>query len=127
MQKHGFKHLRSDPCAYIRREHSGFAIITVWVDDLLLFVMLDLLMEKIKTDIHTKWETTDLGEPFKIIGIEITQKHNSIFISQKAYIKSILKHKRMECTNPVAMPLDLNTPLQPNPDGNKGDWSNSYA
>jgi len=25
-----------------------------------------------KNDICTKWETTDLGEPSKIIGIEIT-------------------------------------------------------
>jgi len=34
--------------------------------------MSDLLMEKMKNDICTKWETTDLGEPSKIIGIEIT-------------------------------------------------------
>jgi len=33
----------------------------------------------------------------------------------------------MECTNPVAMPLDPNAPLQPNPDSNEGDRSNSYA
>jgi len=47
-------------------------IITVWVDDLLLFATSDSLMEKMKKDIHTEWETTDLGEPSKIIGIEIT-------------------------------------------------------
>ena len=99
----------------------------MWVDDLLLFTTSNSLMEKMKTDICTEWETTDLGEPSKIIGIEIMRSPNSIFIGQKAYIKSILKCEGIECTNPIAMPLDPNSPLQPNPDGNEGDRSNSYA
>ena len=72
MQRCGFKCLCSDPCAYIWREYDGFAVITVWVDDLLLFATSDTLMERMKSDICTKWETTDLGEPSKIIRIEIT-------------------------------------------------------
>jgi hypothetical protein len=127
MQRRGFKCLRPDPCAYIRREHDEFAIITVWVDDLLLFAMSDSLMERMKKDICTEWETTDLGELSKIIRIEITRTPNAIFIRQRAYIESILKREGMECANPVAMPLDPNSPLQPNPDGNEGDRSNSYA
>ncbi len=127
MRWHGFKCLRSDPCAYIRKEHDGFAIITVWVDDLLLFATSESLMEKMKADIHTEWETTNLGEPSKIIGIEITRSSNGIFIGQKAYIESILRREGMERTNPVAMPLDPGSPLLPNPDGNEGDRSNSYA
>jgi hypothetical protein len=57
---------------YIWKEYDKFVIITVWVDNLLLFTTSDLLMKKMKNDIRTEWETTDLGEPFKIIGIEIT-------------------------------------------------------
>jgi hypothetical protein len=75
IRKHSFRCLRSDPCIYIRHEgngRSGFAIVTVWVDNLLLFVTLDPLMEKTKRDISTEWETMDLGEPSKIIRIEIT-------------------------------------------------------
>ncbi len=127
MRRHGFKRLRSDPCAYIRKEHDGFAIITVWVDNLLLFATSESLMEKMKADIRTEWETTDLGEPSKIIGIEITRSSNGIFIGQKAYIESILRREGMERANPVAMPLDPGSPLLPNPDGNEGDQSNSYA
>ena len=99
----------------------------MWVDDLLLFVTSDSLMERMKKDIRTKWEMTDLGEPSKIIRIKITRTPNAIFIGQRAYIKSILKRKGMERANPIAMPLDPNSPLQPNPDGNEGDRSNLYA
>ena len=62
----------SDPCTYIKCEGDGFTIITVWVDNLLLFVTSDALIEKTKQNISAKWETTDLGEPSKIIGIKIT-------------------------------------------------------
>jgi hypothetical protein len=33
----GFDNLRSDPCTYIRRIGDNLEIVTVWVDDLLLF------------------------------------------------------------------------------------------
>ncbi len=70
--KHGFKQLHSDPCTYIRQEDKGFVIITIWVDDLLLFATLDALMENMKANINAEWETMDLSKPSKIIRIEIT-------------------------------------------------------
>jgi hypothetical protein len=121
--KHGFKCMCLDPCAYIRCENNGhgkFAIITVWVDDLLLFATSDALMEKTKQNISTEWETTDLGEPSKIIGIEITQSANTISIGQRQYVEAILKREGMDCANPVTMPLDPGTPIVPNLDGNEG-------
>ena len=121
IQKHGFKCMRSDPCMYIRQEGNGFAIITVWVDDLLLFVTSDALMEKMKANINAEWETTNLGEPSKIIGIEITRTTDSISIGQRQYVETILKREGMDRTNPVAMPLDPGTPIQLNPDGNEGN------
>jgi len=119
--------MRSDPCTYIRREGEGFTIITVWVDDLLLFMTLDALMEKTKQNISTEWETTDLREPSKIISIEITQSANTISIGQQQYVEAILKCEGMDCMNPVVMPLDPGTPILPNLDGNEGNRSNSYA
>ena len=81
LKKFGFQHLHSDPCAYIKRDGNNVFIITVWVDDLLLFASSNKLMQQTKTDLCTKWEVTDLGEPTKIIGIEITQTEDSITIS----------------------------------------------
>jgi len=98
----------------------------VWVDDLLLFTTSDELMEQVKSDLCSKWEVTDLGEPAKIIGIEITQTEDTITISQKVYIESILEHEGLSEINSVAMPLDPNSKLEPNPDGNEGNRSNSF-
>ena len=123
----GYTHLRSNPCAYVKRCGKDFIVVTVWVDDLLLFATTPQLMEKIKNNLHSHWEMTDLGEPSKIVGIEVNQSQNSITISQKLYIESILKCEGMERANPVGMLLDPNVPLEPNPEGNEGDRSNSYA
>jgi len=127
LKRRGYACLRSDPCAYILRIGEEFAIITVWVDDLLLFATTIRLMNKMKSDIKAEWEVTDLGEPSKIVGIEITMSKDSIAISQRRYIESILKKEGLERANPVGMPLDPNTPLEPNPEGNEGNRSNSFA
>jgi hypothetical protein len=59
--------------------------------------------------------------------MEISQKEGAIKITQEKYIESILKKEGIEYCNPVAMPMDPNIKLTPNPDGNDGNQSNSYA
>jgi len=81
MRKRGYARLQSDPCMYIWHIGKDFAIIAVWVDDLLIFATTINLRDKAKTDIEREWEVTNLGEPQKIIGIEITRTPESITIS----------------------------------------------
>ena len=127
MRKHGFTQLLSDPCVYIRRDHKGIMIITVWVDDLLLFASSEEVMIMMKDNLKSEWQMTDLGEPSKIVGIKITIDDRSVMISQKKYIENILIKEGLERANLVSMPLDPNTPLVPNPNEAKVDQSNPYA
>ena len=73
--------LISDPCAYIKWDGNEISIITVWVDNLLLFISNDEIIVRVKEYIKSTWETTDIGKPTKIIGIKITLGENSISIS----------------------------------------------
>ncbi len=84
-------------------------------------------MERIKCDLQGEWEITDLSEPSKIIVIEITRDHKLIVISQCLYIDTILKREGLDQANQVSTPLNHNITLGPNPEGNMGDRSNSYA
>lgn len=65
----------------IRESADGTEIITVWVDDLLLFS-----------------DHASLGEPKKIVGIEITRdrQNRSVQLSQTKYIESILQKQGQE-------------------------------
>ena len=93
LQKHNFRRLRSDPCAYTHGKRGALEIITVWVDDLLLFTSMQQLCEKMKKDLCSEWEITDLGEPAKIIGIEIVHNTNSIKFPKSSMCKTYLHEK----------------------------------
>src|SRR5258705_10428500 len=104
LKSKGFNNLRADPCAYIHRDGDELEIITVWVDDLLLFATNNKVMRHLGDDIKALFNVTDLGEPTKIVGIEITHRENSITISQPQYIESILRKYSMENANSVSTP-----------------------
>ena len=123
----GYNRTRSDPCVYIKRDGNDVVILTIWVDDILLFGTSEKLLDQTISDIRQIWEVTVLGEPAKIVGIEITQTEDSIKIAQKLYIKSILEREGLGEINSVTTPLNSNIKLEPNPDGNEGNRSNSFA
>jgi hypothetical protein len=127
MMAKGYKRLHADPCIYTCSEGERVAIVTVWVDDILLFADLAETMDQMKNDIRTKWETMDMGELNKIVGIGITQFPEEISISQKQSIQNILQRQGLADASPVQMPLDLNVRIKLNLDGNEGDRSNVYA
>ena len=124
---YGFQKLISDLCAYIKWDGNEISIVTIWVDDLLLFISDDEIMVRVKEYINFTWETTDIGESIKIISIEITLGLNFISISQQNYITDILQQEHMLAANPVGTPLDHNIQLEPNLDGTNGNRSNSFA
>ena len=63
-------------------------------------------MEQTKLDLCIKWEMTDLGELTKIIGVKITQTEDSITISQKVYVESILECEGLSNINSIAIPFN---------------------
>ena len=84
-------------------------------------------MDHMKNMLSSEWEVTDLGEPHKIVGIEVTCTNNSISISQQKYIENLLCKEEMLDVNLITMPMDLNIKLAPNLDNNELNHSNSYA
>jgi len=124
----GFKNLYSDPCVYIRWGTNDTQIITVWVDDLLIFTTTSKSMTDLKCEINEMFEVSDLGEPNKIVGIEISQdrEKKSITIKQSTYIDAILKKYGMDDVNPVKTPMDTSLVLEPG-ESEAGNRSNNYA
>ena len=107
--------MHSDPCVYIRRKTGNIKIITVWVDDLLLFTNTPDIMRYLKAESQNLFEITDMGEPSKIVGIEIkcNRENKTISIGQAQYIDSILQKWGMNKANKVAMPMDPHLKLEP--------------
>ena len=127
--KEGFRHLWSDPCAYIRRTPEGIEIITIWVDDLLLFTTTQGLMTSLKLQLQSMFKVTDLRDPKKIVSIEITQDcaKGTLFIGQTQYIDTILRAQGLEGTNSVKTPVDTKVQMFPNQEREEECNQNRYA
>jgi hypothetical protein len=104
----GFKRLVSDPCAYRKEMNTHVQIVTVWVDDLMLFTNDERAMVNLRRELEDSFEITDLGEPSKIVGIEITinDRNGEVKLTQERYIEAILKKHGLENANKVAVPMD---------------------
>jgi len=61
LEKCGYKRIHSDPCVYILWTSDGMVLITVWVDNLLIFTTSIKYMEIAKHDISESFKVTDLG------------------------------------------------------------------
>jgi hypothetical protein len=77
----------------------------------------------LKAQLNKILDVTDLGEPKKIVGIEITRDRpkRSILISQTKYIESILQKYGLQKSNTVGMPLDPKIMLEKEDNGQTGD------
>ena len=65
----------------------------VWVDDLLLFTNSKDKMVKLKDNLKGLFDITDLGEPNKLVGLELMRDREwgTLTIWQTQYIKNLLK------------------------------------
>jgi len=72
---------------------SKFAIVLVYVDDIILTTNDDEKLQEIKMKFSQEFETTDLGEVQKFLGMEIYRDRSRklMVLHQKSLIESILK------------------------------------
>jgi len=70
------------------------------------------MMKEFKEDMMKTFEMTDLRLMNYVLGIEVKQQEDNIFISQKKYIEVLLKKFKMFDCKLVATPLVVNEKLQ---------------
>ena len=93
----------------------------------MIFTNGEKAMNKTKNDLQEMFEVTDLGEPSKIVRVEINidLKTGNIKLTQKKYIERLLQKYSLVDANGVAVPMDPNIKFDL-PNG-EGDCSNSYT
>ena len=104
----GYIQSSADECIFIKITGSNIEIISVYVDNLGLFVNTKDGMAQIKGELNQKFPMTDLGEMKKILGIRVERdrKHGTLKISQGPYIDTVLAQFQMQDANPILTPLN---------------------
>ena len=71
MNKIGFTKSKSDAAVFYRQDGKGFVIIAIAVDDLMITVINDEIVHKIKADLMKTFEMKDLGKLHWLLNLKI--------------------------------------------------------
>ena len=98
-----FRPLKSDPCVYIYEDETGFVILTLHVDDILLLSTSKTMLSKPKQQLVDRFEMSNMGDVSRIISMNVTRNREkeAITISQKDYTEDVVHRYGMEGCNPA--------------------------
>ena len=102
MIKNGYKSNECDKGIYSKSSDNSHVIISLYVDDMLIFGSIIHVINEIMKD---------LGETNFILGMKITKTCNSIFLDQSHYVEKILRKCNFHDYKSVATPFDSNVHL----------------
>jgi hypothetical protein len=119
----GYQKLKTDTCVFVRKN----VILVVYVDDILAAVTDERQKDEIFSELSAIWEIKDLGPASLFVGWQITQKKDSIDLSQSTYLKKILKKFSMEDTKSISIPVEYNVKLARASEGEKPEEDFPYA
>ena len=103
----GFNKSFVDPSLYYNTVNGEFLILVLYVDDLFLTDTKNLILE-CKYVLTYEFEMKDLGMMHYLLGLEVCQRTEEMFLSQGKYTVEILKNFGMLNLKPVAPPMVTN-------------------
>lgn len=111
--KLGYKRSDTEPCLYVKSRDKLITMITVYVDDFLIFSNDNPETESVKKELSSKFKIKDLGKAKDCLGLHINRDYDKGFITldQRKYIDQILKQFNMSDCKSVSTPMDNSIPL----------------
>ena len=114
MLKLGFIKSNYDPCLYIRQRNGQTVYATIYVDDIIIAGTTLAVVNEFKNQLKNQYKCKDLGELNYCLGMEITRDSitKNITLSQKKYIRDVLKRFGHENSKPALTPLEPGIQLE---------------
>lgn len=105
--KEGFTRCNYEHTLFVKSEEGGkrLLIISLYVDDLIFTGNDACMFEKFKSSMKDEFEMTDLGKMKYFLGVEIMQKPEGIYLSQKRYAGELLERFHLQNGNSVKNPI----------------------
>ena len=98
-----FKMIDEDHCVYVKRTCGKFAILSLYVDDILIAGSDKEYLMDIKRWLSTHFDMQDMGEANYILGVNIKRDRSKkiLALSQENYIQKILERFHMSSCKPA--------------------------
>uniref|UniRef100_A0A2N9EBZ3 Reverse transcriptase Ty1/copia-type domain-containing protein n=1 Tax=Fagus sylvatica TaxID=28930 RepID=A0A2N9EBZ3_FAGSY len=114
MMSNGFRINECDKCVYVKNTTSGYVIVCLYVDDMLIMSSNNGIIKATKRMLNSKFDMKDLGVADVILGIKITRTSDGLVLSQSHYIKKVLEKFGRYDDSLVKIPVDVNLHLTKN-------------
>ena len=111
IQSLNFTPTSGDPCLYYRWDEAQLSLISLHVDDFTISSDCPSILDSIGKALSKQFTMTDDGELKNVLGLSIERdlSKSLVYISQKSYIKSLLKKFAMDEARPVKTPMETLT------------------
>ncbi|XP_070677974.1 uncharacterized mitochondrial protein AtMg00810-like [Malus domestica] len=96
------------PCVFIKKSHSGFTIIAVYVDDMNL-IETPAKLEEIVAHLKSEFEIKDLGKTWYHLSLEIKHCSDGILVHQSNYTQKVLRHFNEDKAKPSSTHMVIRT------------------
>jgi hypothetical protein len=109
----GYEMSPLDHCVYVWRDKEKLALLSLYVDDILLTSNSPDMMKETKFCLGSKFEMKDMGPTNYVLEIRISRDRDSklIYLDQENYLEKVLKRFKMEDCRPVSTPVSKGTIL----------------
>ena len=120
--KEGFERCHCEHTLFIKTKEKGkILIVSLYVDDLIFTGNDESMFAEFKRSMMCEFDMTDLGKMRYFLGIEVMQRSDGNYISQRKYALEVLERFGMDKSNPVHNPIVPGTKLLKDEDGVKVD------
>ncbi|PSR73944.1 hypothetical protein PHLCEN_2v10251 [Hermanssonia centrifuga] len=109
----GFTRSEADHSVFYKNENGALMIVAVYVNDMLLFSNSMKGIDQLKAELKDCYEMTDLGEVRCILNMEVNHDcaARTLTLTQRQYVKPILKRHMMVNCQTVSTPMQANLRL----------------
>ncbi|GJS16460.1 retrotransposon protein, putative, ty1-copia subclass [Tanacetum coccineum] len=114
MLESGFKINECDKCVYVKDTSSGYVILCLYVDDMLIVGSNDKMIRSTKDMLKSKFDMKDMGLADVILGIKIIRTQNGLVLSQAHYVDKILNTHNAGDSGQARTPIDTSMHLSKN-------------
>ncbi|GKC47218.1 zinc finger, CCHC-type containing protein [Tanacetum coccineum] len=109
MLESGFKINECDKFVYVKDTKSGYVILCLYVDDMLIIGSNDKMIKSNKDMLKSKFDMKDISLADVILRIKIIQTHNGIVLSQAHYVGKIFNTHNAGDSGLARTPIDTST------------------
>nr|GEW26417.1 putative ribonuclease H-like domain-containing protein [Tanacetum cinerariifolium] len=117
----GFKRGHIDKTLFIKRNKGDILLVQVYVDDIIFGSTKKEMCDAFEILMHEKFQMSSMGELTFLLGLQVKQKKESIFICQDKYVAEILKKFGFLDVKKANTHMETSKPLLKDNDGEEVD------